>query len=188
MLSKEQFEEITSRMRKELDELAFNLTLKTHLMNSVENGDVHNSFFVTMYIEEKVIYELLDYIDYHWNYDDMMNNLLDDSKCFEWQGDNFEDYEYFDGIFVYFLDKRNKLRQILFEPCSVNMFDAYVKNVLREYGNYPCKVTVRVEAIDESKRFDTFYFRYDITSVVGKEKPKQNDEVVKCRRVGGNRW
>lgn len=184
MLSKEQFEEITSRMRKELDDLAFNLTLKIHLINSVENDDKH-IFNVTMYIEEEVINELLDYADEHWNYDDMMENLLDDSKCFEIQGYSHEDYEYFDGIFVYKVNRKNKLKQIRFEPCSVNMFDAYTENYARRCGNYPCKVNFRVEVVDNMEIYDKFYFKYSITNIVGKEKPKQNDEVVKCRRVGG---
>ena len=171
MLSKEQFEEITSRMRKELDDLAFNLTLKIHLINSVENDDKH-IFNVTMYIEGEVINELLDYADEHWNYDDMMKNLLDDSKCFEIQGYSPEDYEYFDGIFVYKVNRKNKLKQIRFEPCSVNMFDAYAENYARRCGNYPCKVNFRVEVVDNMEIYDKFCFKYSITNIVGKKQPK----------------
>ena len=175
MLSKEQFEEITSRIREELDDLAFNLTLKTHLINGMENDNKHR-FNVTMCIEEKVVNELLDYVDYHWNYNDMMNNLLDDSKCFERQGYSCIDYEYFDGIFVYVLNKKNKLKQIRFEPCSVNMFDGYNKSFSSNYGHHPCKVTVDVEAVDNMERYDKFYFRYNIKCIVGKEKPKEESK------------
>lgn len=186
MLNKEQFEEMTGRIRKELDDLAFNLTLKTHLLDGVGNGMFENnahSFGVTMYIEEEVIEELLDYVDENWTYDDMMENLLDDSKCFDMQGYSFNDYEYFDGIFVYILNKKNKLKEIRFEPCSVNMFDGYMNSSLSKYGHYPHKVTVGVEVLHGMKKYDKFYFRYTITNIVGEKQPKQDNEFGRCRRI-----
>ena len=181
MLGKERFDEMTSRIRKELDDLTFNLTLKVQLIDGMFGNDGHR-YKVTIYIEEDIVDELLDYANKNFNYNDMMSNLLDDNKCFDKQGDTVffgYDREFFDGVFVYVIDRNNKLKEIKFQPCSVNMFDGYVDSCCEKYGHNPQKVNVLVEVVNhEITIYDKFCFKYEITNTVGQ---KKKQESTRCR-------